>query len=81
MPAAAALRTAMHSGSVCQLSVRVRRQAEVDHADVVFLGVVDHPLDAFERVAQRAAAVVVEHLDVVEVAFGAMPVASGVDEP
>ena len=45
-------------------------QADVEHPDVVFLGVVDHPLDAFQRIAERAVAVVVEYLDVVEVGVG-----------
>ena len=34
------------------------------------LGVIDDPLDAFKRIAQRADAVGVEHLDVVEVGVG-----------
>ena len=46
---------------------RRRRQAEVHHADVVLLRVVDNPLDAIDRLADRAGAVAVEHLDVIDV--------------
>ncbi len=42
------------------------RQAEVEHADVVFLGVVDHPLDAFDRIADGAVADAVENAHVVD---------------
>ena len=49
---------------------RVGGQAQVEHANVVFLGVVDDPLDAFERVAQRAHAKVVEHPHVVDIGVG-----------
>ena len=48
----------------------VHRQAQVHDSDVVFLGVVDHPLDALERVAQSAGAEVVEHLDVIHIGVG-----------
>ena len=49
---------------------RGRGQAQVQHPDVVFLGVVDHPLNAFEHVAERAHAIAVEHLDVDDVGPG-----------
>ena len=44
----------------------LRRQADVHDADVVLLGVEDHPLDAFDRVADGARAGVAEHLHVVD---------------
>ena len=46
---------------------RIRREADVEHLDVVFLGVVDDPLDSLQGIAQGAGAEVVEHLDVVDV--------------
>ena len=42
-------------------------QADVEHADVVFLGVVQHPFDAGQRVGQLARAGTVEYLDVVQI--------------
>ena len=51
---------------------RRRGQAHVEHADVVFPGVEDHPLDAFEHIAQVAVAVHVEHAHVAEAAAAAV---------
>ena len=44
----------------------IGRQADVEHADVVFLGVVQHPVDAGQGVGQLALAAAVEHLDVID---------------
>ena len=49
---------------------RIRGEADVQHLDVVFPGVVDDPLDSLQRIAQRARAEVVEHLHVVDVGAG-----------
>ena len=46
---------------------RIGGKAQVHHADVVFLGVVDHPLDALDRVAHRAESGAVQHFHVVDV--------------
>ena len=46
---------------------RVRREADVHHADVQFPRVVDDPLDAFDDIGHRAGALVVEHAHVVDV--------------
>ena len=45
---------------------RISRQAGVQHPDVVFLGVIDDPLDAFDRIADGAIAIVIEHPHVVD---------------
>src|SRR5262249_2174286 len=45
---------------------RVRGQAHVHDADVVFARVIDDPLDAFQRIAQRTGSLGAEDLDVVD---------------
>ena len=45
-------------------------QADVEHADVVFAGVVHDPVDAFDGVAHRADAGGVQHAHVVDVGVG-----------